>query len=83
MTNTPPLGGYKDVADIVGTTRQNIYVKWTRMKQPTKNPSHENRRSDFPRPYTITADGKPLWNLDEIDEYARRNKKGKYKEPAE
>lgn len=82
MTNEiPPLGGYKAVADILGTTRQNIYNKWERMKQPSKT---NHKRSHFPAPYTVTVDGMPLWNIDEIDKYARKNKLGKYnKEPAE
>lgn len=72
----PPLGGYQAVAEIIGTTRQAVRDRWLRMQQPSKT----NRpRSDFPRPATVTSTG-PLWNLDEIHEYARRKKLGIYRE---
>lgn len=50
--------------------------RWKRMQKPAKT---KHQRSDFPRPVTVTPSG-PLWNLDEIDEYAERKKLGKYKE---
>jgi len=45
------------------------------MQKPAKT---KHQRSDFPRPYTVTPSG-PLWNLDEIHEYASKNKLGIYK----
>lgn len=72
----PPLGGYQAVADVLGCTRQAVRDRWLRMQQPAKS---NRRRSYFPRPVTITSSG-PMWNLDEIDEYAERKKLGKYKE---
>jgi len=70
-----PLGGYQAVADILGTTRQAVMGRWKRMQKPATT---KHKRSDFPRPATITPRG-PLWNLDEVREYARRKKLGKYK----
>lgn len=72
----PPLGGYQAVAEIIGTSRQAVRDRWLRMQQPSKT---NRRRSDFPRPATVTSNG-PLWNLDEIHEYARRKKLGIYRD---
>ena len=66
----PPLGGYQAVARILGVTRQAVRDRWLRMQR---------RQSDFPRPVTVTSSG-PLWDLDEIHEYAQRNKLGIYRE---
>jgi predicted DNA-binding transcriptional regulator AlpA len=62
----PPLGGYQSVADILGVTRGAIYDRWKRMRSPRS-------RSDFPKPYTVLPSGQPLWNLEEIREYAKKN----------
>ncbi|OUM86640.1 MAG: hypothetical protein BAA01_11565 [Bacillus thermozeamaize] len=72
----PPLGGYQAVADILGTTRQAVMGRWKRMQKPATT---KHKRSDFPRPVTVTSSG-PMWNLDEIHEYARRKKLGIYRE---
>ena len=64
------------MADILGTTRAAIYGRWQRMRRPAKT---KHQRGDLPWPATITPSG-PLWNLDEVREYARRKKLGEYKE---
>jgi hypothetical protein len=46
------------------------------MRRPAKT---KHQRGDLPWPATITPSG-PLWNLDEIHEYARRKKLGIYRE---
>jgi|GEM_PF-4870272 len=47
-----------------------------RMQKPAKT---RHQRSDFPWPATVSPSG-PLWNLNEIEEYARQKKLGRYKE---
>ncbi|GIQ63693.1 hypothetical protein PACILC2_22610 [Paenibacillus cisolokensis] len=65
MTNDklPIVGGYQDVANILGVTRGAVYDRWKRMQSP-------NSRSDFPHPVAFTPSGQPLWDLNEIRKYA-------------
>lgn len=64
------------MAGILGVTRQAVRDRWLRMQRPAKT---RHKRSDFPRPATVTSSG-PLWYLDEVHEYARRKKLGIYRE---
>jgi hypothetical protein len=78
MTNDHPprLGSYQAVAEILDTSRQAVYNRWQKYQ---KRQSKKPRRSDFPLPYIVTTDG-PFWNLDEVEEYARRHKLGRFHE---
>jgi hypothetical protein len=64
------------VAEILDTSRQAVYNRWQKYQ---KRQSKKPRRSDFPLPYIVTTDG-PFWNLDEVEEYARRHKLGRFHE---
>ena len=68
-----PVGGYQAVAEILGCTRNAVYDRWRRMQSPRS-------RTDFPRPVAYTLSGQPLWDLNEIREYAKLKKLGEYKE---